>query len=55
MLAWGLLFVFATLMSGAVGWGEVSPGTRFAGRLFFFLFLVLFAASLFGGPGVSLP
>jgi len=53
MLAWGLSFVFASLVSGAVGWGEVSASTRLIGRLFFILFLVLFAASLMSGNGVS--
>jgi len=53
MLAWGLLFVFAALISGAFGWGEVSATVSLAGRIFFFLFLVLLAASLLGGAGVS--
>ena len=28
MLAWGLRFAFASLPSGAVGWGELQANTR---------------------------
>jgi len=54
MLAWALSFIFASLVSGAVGWAEVSANTRLMGRLFFILFLVLFAVSFMSGTGVSL-
>ena len=50
-----IAFVLAALLTGLIGWGEVSALTALIGRLFFFLFLVLFAVSLMSGNGVSAP
>ena len=55
MLAWALTFVFAALLSGIIGWGEVSAPTGLIGRVFFFMFLVFFAVSLMSDTGVTAP
>jgi uncharacterized membrane protein YtjA (UPF0391 family) len=50
MLTWTLIFLVVALVAGALGFGRVAGTATSIAKVLFFLFLVLFLASLiFGG------
>ncbi|WP_298376817.1 DUF1328 domain-containing protein [Azospirillum sp.] len=49
MLYWTLMFFVVALIAGVLGFGGIAAATAEIARILFFLFLVLFAASLIMG------
>jgi uncharacterized membrane protein YtjA (UPF0391 family) len=49
MLYWTLLFFVIALIAGVLGFGGIAAATAEIAKILFFLFLVLFAASLIMG------
>jgi uncharacterized membrane protein YtjA (UPF0391 family) len=49
MLYWALLFFAIALVAGALGFGGLPSASSGIAQILFFLFLVLFAASLLAG------
>lgn len=49
MLYWALVFFVVALVAGAFGFGGVAAASSGIAQILFFLFLVLFAASLILG------
>jgi uncharacterized membrane protein YtjA (UPF0391 family) len=49
MLYWTLMFFVIALIAGVLGFGGIAAATAEIAKILFFLFLVLFAASLIMG------
>ena len=49
MLYWALVFFVIALVAGALGFGGVASASSGIAQILFFLFIVLFAASLILG------
>jgi uncharacterized membrane protein YtjA (UPF0391 family) len=49
MLYWTLVFLVIALIAGALGFGVIGGMAYTAAKILFFIFLVLFIVSLFGG------
>lgn len=49
MLYWALVFLVVALVAGALGFGGVASASAGIAQVLFFIFLVLFAASLIMG------
>jgi uncharacterized membrane protein YtjA (UPF0391 family) len=49
MLYWALVFLVVALVAGALGFGGIASASSGLAQILFFLFLVLFAASLIAG------
>jgi uncharacterized membrane protein YtjA (UPF0391 family) len=49
MLYWTLVFLVVALIAGALGFGVIGGMAYTAAKILFFIFLVLFILSLFGG------
>ena len=54
MLRYSLVFLLIALLAGVFGFTTVAGTAYFAAKILFFVFLVLFVASLFMGRGRSL-
>jgi len=49
MLYWALVFLVVALVAGALGFGGIASASAGIAQILFFIFLVLFAASLIMG------
>ncbi len=49
MLQWALIFLVVALVAGALGFGGIAIISVELARILFFIFLVLFVASLIAG------
>ena len=49
MLYWTIMFLVIALVAGAMGFGVIGGMAYAAAKIIFFVFLVLFIASLFTG------
>ena len=49
MLRWALLFLVLALIAAILGFGGIAASFEIIGKVLFFLFLVLFLASLITG------
>lgn len=49
MLYWALVFFVVALVAGALGFGGIASASSGIAQILFFLFLILFAASLIMG------
>lgn len=49
MLYWALVFLVVALVTGALGFGGIASASAGIAQVLFFIFLVLFAASLIMG------
>jgi uncharacterized membrane protein YtjA (UPF0391 family) len=49
MLRWTLIFLVVALVAAAFGFGGIAAASAGVARILFFIFLILFVASLLGG------
>jgi uncharacterized membrane protein YtjA (UPF0391 family) len=52
MLRWSLFFLLLSLVAAAFGFTDVAAGAAMIGKTLFFVFLVLFLATLLLGAGI---
>ncbi len=49
MLRWTVIFLIVALIAAAFGFGGIAVASAGIARILFFIFLILFVASLLGG------